>query len=167
VTTSELDSDGAARTYVQVLFSSRRDQALTGSRCRNLRIWKLMTNPTVLAKNQSNLMIVDTAAKLRMFKNRSRLVRNRDDAMKRWNGCKSFQLQHVDGRRRLDRRPSAPLGLATGEMIGIDVSFVGRHRGKYLLSRGLERQGHIDRRGSSNRSTTLAKSMVEIAGEMN
>ncbi|MEM0925795.1 MAG: secretin N-terminal domain-containing protein, partial [Planctomycetota bacterium] len=95
---------------------------------------KLMTKPSVFTKT-NQLMITDTAGRLRNVK----AILDSFEPSKLDNGTvvKSFPLQHVDAEDVLTvARPH--LGLATGEMIGIDVSLSADPKGKFLYATGIE-----------------------------
>ena len=94
----------------------------------------LMTTPTVLSRT-NQLMITDTAAKLRNVK--SILDAFQSSQMDNGTIVKSFALKHVDAEDiLLVARPH--LGLATGEMIGIDVSLSADLQGKNIFVTGVE-----------------------------
>ena len=95
---------------------------------------KLMMNPAVFNKT-NQLMITDTVAKLKNVK----AILDSFEPSKLDNGTivKSFELQHVEAEDVLIvARPH--LGLATGEMIGIDVSLSADLEGKYIFATGIE-----------------------------
>ncbi|SMP71261.1 type II/III secretion system short domain-containing protein [Neorhodopirellula lusitana] len=95
---------------------------------------QLMTPPSVLAVT-NQLMITDTVSKLRSVQ--AILDSFQPTAMKNGTMVKSFRLQHVDAEDVLEvARPH--LGLATGEMIGIDVSLSADVLGKHLFVTGVE-----------------------------
>ncbi|MCM2372681.1 secretin N-terminal domain-containing protein [Aporhodopirellula aestuarii] len=95
---------------------------------------QLMKPPAVLTVT-NQLMIIDTVAKLRSVQ--SILESFHPSAMKNGTMVKSFRLQHVDAEDVLEvARPH--LGLATGEMIGIDVSLSADVLGKNLFVTGVE-----------------------------
>ena len=94
----------------------------------------LMVQPTVLSKTKQ-LMIVETVAKLRSVKT----ILDSFEPSQLDNGTivKSFELKHVDAEDVLVvARPH--LGLATGEMIGIDVSLSADLQGKFIFATGIE-----------------------------
>ena len=95
---------------------------------------QLMTTPSVLAKT-NQLLITDTAAKLRSVQ---RILDSfQPAAMSNGTVVKSFKLDHVSAEDVLEvARPH--LGLATGEMIGIDVSLSADVLGKHLFVTGVE-----------------------------
>ncbi len=94
----------------------------------------LMTTPTVLART-NQLMITDTVAKLKNVK--AILDAFQSSEMDNGTIVKSFALQHVDAEDiLLVARPH--LGLATGEMIGIDVSLSADLQGKNIFVTGVE-----------------------------
>ncbi|MEM6471226.1 MAG: secretin N-terminal domain-containing protein [Planctomycetota bacterium] len=95
---------------------------------------KLMTKPSVFSKT-NQLMITDTVSKLTNVK----AILDSFEPSKLDNGTvvKSFPLKHVDAEDVLTvARPH--LGLATGEMIGIDVSLSADPKGKFLYATGIE-----------------------------
>jgi len=95
---------------------------------------KLMTKPAVFAKT-NRLMLTDSVAKLKSV----RVILNGFEAKTLDNGTvmKNFALQHVDAEDILTvARPH--LGLATGEMIGIDVSISSDLLGKNIFVTGVD-----------------------------
>lgn len=95
---------------------------------------QLMTVPSVLEKT-NQLLITDTAAKLRGVQ--AILDSFQPAAMSNGTVVKSFTLEHVSAEDVLEvARPH--LGLATGEMIGIDVSLSSDVLGKNLFVTGVE-----------------------------
>ncbi|QDT04612.1 Bacterial type II/III secretion system short domain protein [Rubripirellula lacrimiformis] len=95
---------------------------------------KLMSSPTVLSKT-NQLIITDTVAKLRNV--RSVLAAFEPDLMDNVAVVKNFALKHVSAEDvLLVARPH--LGLATGEMIGIDVSLSSDLQGKHIFVTGIE-----------------------------
>lgn len=95
---------------------------------------QLMTTPSVLEKT-NQLLITDTAAKLRSVQ--AILESFQPAAMNNGTVVKSFKLEHVTAEDVLEvARPH--LGLATGEMIGIDVSLSSDVLGKHLFVTGVE-----------------------------
>ncbi|TWU04128.1 secretin N-terminal domain-containing protein [Neorhodopirellula pilleata] len=95
---------------------------------------QLMTMPKVLPRT-NQLMITDTVAKLQSV----RAILNSFEPSTMSNGTvvKSFKLQHVDAEDVLVvARPH--LGLATDEMIGIDVSLSADTQGKSIFATGVE-----------------------------
>ena len=95
---------------------------------------KLMMPPAVFTKT-NQLMITDTAGKLKNV----RIILSAFEPHMLENGTvvKSFALQHADAEDiLLVARPH--LGLATGEMIGIDVSLSADIQGKNILATGIE-----------------------------
>jgi len=95
---------------------------------------KLMTTPSVFTKT-NRLMITDTVAKLKSAK--AILDAFEPSAMDDGTVMKNFALQHVDAEDILVvARPH--LGLATGEMIGIDVSLSADLQGKNIFVTGVE-----------------------------
>jgi len=94
----------------------------------------LMTTPKVFSKT-NQIMITDTIAKLKNVK--TILDAFRPIAMDNGTVVKSFQLEHVNAEDiLLVARPH--LGLATGEMIGIDVSISADILGKNIFVTGVE-----------------------------
>lgn len=94
----------------------------------------LMTKPSVFSKT-NQLMITDTVSKLKNVK----AILDSFEPSKLDNGTivKSFPLLHVDAEDVLTvARPH--LGLATGEMIGIDVSLSADPKGKFIYATGIE-----------------------------
>ncbi len=95
---------------------------------------KLMTEPAVFTKT-NRLLITDTVAKLKSVK--AILDAFEPSAMEDGTVMKNFALQHVDAEDILVvARPH--LGLATGEMIGIDVSLSADLQGKNIFVTGVE-----------------------------
>ncbi|MEM1225550.1 MAG: secretin N-terminal domain-containing protein [Planctomycetota bacterium] len=95
---------------------------------------QLMTPPTVLNKT-NQLMIVDTVAQLRSVRNI--LESFSPETMDNGTIVQSFALKFVQAEDVLVvARPH--LGLATGEMIGIDVSISADVLGKHLFVTGVE-----------------------------
>jgi type II secretory pathway component GspD/PulD (secretin) len=95
---------------------------------------KLMVTPAVFSKT-NQLMITDTVAKLKNVK----AILDSFEPSKLDNGTivKSFELKNVEAEDILVvARPH--LGLATGEMIGIDVSLSADLQGKYIFVTGIE-----------------------------
>ncbi|QEG02480.1 Bacterial type II/III secretion system short domain protein [Stieleria maiorica] len=95
---------------------------------------KLMMTPAVFNKT-NQLMVTDTVAKLRNVK----AILDSFEPSKLDNGTivKSFPLKHVEAEDvLLVARPH--LGLATGEMIGIDVSLSADLEGKNIFVTGIE-----------------------------
>ncbi|MEP3480978.1 MAG: secretin N-terminal domain-containing protein [Fuerstiella sp.] len=94
----------------------------------------LMTSPSVFAKTKQ-LMIVDSVEKLRSVQ--KILDAFEPSTLDNGTVVKSFSLKHVDAEDVLVvARPH--LGLATGEMIGIDVSISADVLGKNLFVTGFE-----------------------------
>lgn len=94
----------------------------------------LMSSPSVFAKTKQ-LMIIDSVEKLRSVK--KILNAFEPDTLDNGTVVKSFSLKHVDAEDVLVvARPH--LGLATGEMIGIDVSISADVLGKNLFVTGFE-----------------------------
>ncbi len=99
-----------------------------------LNALSLMTPPAVFAKT-NQLMITDTAGNLRSV--RTILAAFEPHALDNGTVVKSFTLQHADAEDILIvARPH--LGLATGEMIGIDVSLSADLQGKNIFVTGIE-----------------------------
>ncbi len=101
---------------------------------QELSALKLLSPPTVLSKT-NQLLITDTVGKLRSVKR----VLDAFEPSQMTNGTvvKSFSLQHVNAEDvLLVARPH--LGLATGEMIGIDVSISADLQGKNIFVTGVE-----------------------------
>lgn len=94
----------------------------------------LMTEPAVFSKT-NQLLITDTVAKLKSVK--QVLDAFQPDEMQDGRVVESFTLNHVDAEDVLVvARPH--LGLATGEMIGIDVSLSADPTGTQLFVTGVE-----------------------------
>ena len=101
---------------------------------QELSVMNLMTTPEVLSKTKQ-LIITDTASKLRSVQ--SILSAFKPDEMANGTVVESFTLKHVSAEDvLLVARPH--LGLATGEMIGIDVSISADILGKNIFVTGLE-----------------------------
>ncbi|MGI9465537.1 MAG: secretin N-terminal domain-containing protein, partial [Rubripirellula sp.] len=101
---------------------------------QELSVMNLMTNPEVLGKTKQ-LIITDTASKLRSVQ--SILSAFTPDEMANGTVVESFALKHVSAEDvLLVARPH--LGLATGEMIGIDVSISADVLGKNIFVTGME-----------------------------
>ncbi len=95
---------------------------------------KLMLAPAVFNKT-NQLMITDTARKLKNVK--TIIDAFKPHALDNGTVVKSFTLQHVDAEDILVvARPH--LGLATGEMIGIDVSLSADVSGRNIFVTGIE-----------------------------
>ena len=95
---------------------------------------QLMTTPVTFTKT-NQIMITDTVAKLKNVK--TVLDAFQPQMMSNGTVVKSFALQHVEAEDVLVvARPH--LGLATGEMIGIDVSLSADIQGKHLFVTGVE-----------------------------
>lgn len=95
---------------------------------------KLMMPPAVFIKT-NQLMITDTAAKLKNV--RTILSAFEPRTLNNGTVVRSFALQHADAEDiLLVARPH--LGLATGEMIGIDVSLSADLQGKNIFATGVE-----------------------------
>ena len=95
---------------------------------------KLMVQPTILSKTKQ-LLITETVAKLKSVKS----ILDSFEPSQLDNGTivKSFELEHVEAEDVLVvARPH--LGLATGEMIGIDVSLSSDLQGKFIFATGIE-----------------------------
>ncbi|EMI18314.1 NolW domain protein [Rhodopirellula maiorica SM1] len=102
---------------------------------QELSALKLMSTPAILTRT-NQLMITDTVAKLRNVQAVLSAFEPAD-AMQDGTIVKSFSLQHVEAEDILVvARPH--LGLATDEMIGIDVSISSDLEGKNLFVTGLE-----------------------------
>ncbi len=98
-----------------------------------LSVLKLMTTPAILSKT-NQLLITDTAGKLKSVK--TVLAAFQPSRLDNGTVMKNFALKHVDAEDFLDvARPH--LGLATGEMIGIDVSLSADLRGKNIFVTGV------------------------------
>jgi type II secretory pathway component GspD/PulD (secretin) len=101
---------------------------------QEVSVLNLMSTPQVLNKT-NQLIITDTAAKLRNV--RAVLDSFQSSEMDNGTVVKTFALQHVDAEDiLLVARPH--LGLATGEMIGIDVSLSADVQGKNIFVTGME-----------------------------
>ncbi len=95
---------------------------------------KLMLAPAVFSKT-NQLMITDTARKLKNVK--TIIDAFQPNELDNGTVVKSFTLEHVDAEDILVvARPH--LGLATGEMIGIDVSLSADLQGKNIFVTGIE-----------------------------
>ncbi len=95
---------------------------------------KLMTTPAVFTKT-NRLLITDTVGKLKSVK--AILDAFQPSTLDDGTVMKTFALQHVDAEDILVvARPH--LGLATGEMIGIDVSLSADLQGKNIFVTGVE-----------------------------
>lgn len=95
---------------------------------------KLMTTPAVFSKT-NQLLITDTAIKLKSV--RTILNAFKPDALTNGTVVRNFALQNVSAEDILIvARPH--LGLATGEMIGIDVSLSADLQGKNIFVTGVE-----------------------------
>ncbi|CAN0306114.1 unnamed protein product, partial [Hapterophycus canaliculatus] len=105
-----------------------------GDAVDELSALQLMTTPKVLPQT-NQLMITDTAAKLMSVQ--AILNAFEPSAMSNGTVVKSFKLKHVDAEDVLVvARPH--LGLATDEMIGIDVSLSADTQGKCIFATGIE-----------------------------
>ncbi|MEP2310994.1 secretin N-terminal domain-containing protein, partial [Rhodopirellula bahusiensis] len=101
---------------------------------QELAALNLMTNPTVLNKT-NQLIVTDSVAKLRSVQRV--LSAFKMDEMDNGTIVQSFQLQHVTADDVLTvARPH--LGLATDEMIGIDVSLSADLGGNSIFVTGIE-----------------------------
>lgn len=99
-----------------------------------LEVLNLMVTPEVLGRT-NQLLMIETVAKLRSVK--KILDAFQSDEMANGTVVQSFALKHVGAEDVLDvARPH--LGLAPGEMIGIDVSVSVDVRGQYLYVTGVE-----------------------------
>lgn len=95
---------------------------------------KLMTTPAVFAKT-NRIMITDTVGKLLSVK--AILDGFEPKSLNNGTVMKNFELQHVDAEDILMvARPH--LGLATGEMIGIDVSMSADLKGENIFVTGVD-----------------------------
>jgi type II secretory pathway component GspD/PulD (secretin) len=121
---------------------------------------KLMTTPAGFSKT-NQLMITDTAGKLKNVK--AILDSFQSGALDSEQVVKSFALQHVDAEDVLAvARPH--LGLATGEMIGIDVSLSADVNGKNIYVTGPEDKVALIE-GLINAIDKPEKSHISISGE--
>ena len=94
----------------------------------------LMTAPSVFRRT-NQILVTDTAGKLRTVK--AILDAFKPHALANGTVVKTFMLQHVDAEEILTvARPH--LGLATGEMIGIDVSVSADPQGKSIFVTGIQ-----------------------------
>lgn len=94
----------------------------------------LIITPAVFART-NRLLVTDTAGKLKNVK--TILDAFQPDALDNGTVVKNFALKHVDAEDILIvARPH--MGLATGEMIGIDVSLSADLKGKNLFVTGVE-----------------------------
>jgi type II secretory pathway component GspD/PulD (secretin) len=101
---------------------------------QELTVLKLMSTPDVLSKT-NQLLITDTVKKLKNVK--AVLDAFQSSEMDNGTIVKSFALQHVSAEDiLLVARPH--LGLATDEMIGIDVSLSADLQGKNIFVTGVE-----------------------------
>ena len=101
---------------------------------QELSALNLMTTPAVFTKT-NQLMITDTVGKLKSVK--AVLDAFQPSEMSDGTVVKSFALEHVSAEDVLVvARPH--LGLATGEMIGIDVSLSADLQGKNIFVTGVE-----------------------------
>ncbi|MCH1495283.1 MAG: general secretion pathway protein, partial [Rubripirellula sp.] len=99
-----------------------------------LEVLNLMVTPEVLGRT-NQLLMIETVAKLQSVK--KILDAFQSDEMANGTVVQSFALKHVGAEDVLDvARPH--LGLAPGEMIGIDVSVSVDVRGQYLYVTGVE-----------------------------
>ncbi len=99
-----------------------------------LNALSLMTPPAVFAKT-NQLMVTDTAGNLKSV--RTILAAFEPHTLDNGTVVKSFTLKHADAEDILIvARPH--LGLATGEMIGIDVSLSADLQGKNIFVTGIE-----------------------------
>lgn len=99
-----------------------------------LSVLNLMTNPAPFNKTKQ-LLIIDTVAKL---ENVLAIIESfQPDTLDNGTVMKNFTLKHVEAEDILMvARPH--LGLATGEMIGIDVSISADGEGKFIFVTGVE-----------------------------
>ncbi len=94
----------------------------------------LMMTPSIFPRT-NQLLVTDTAGKLKTVK--AILDAFEPHALANGTVVKTFLLQHVDAEEILSvARPH--LGLATGEMIGIDVSVSADPQGKSIFVTGIE-----------------------------
>lgn len=101
---------------------------------QELSVLKLMTTPEILEKTKQ-LIIIETAAKLQSVK--AILDAFEPQLMDNGTVVESFALNHVTSEDILVvARPH--LGLATGEMIGIDVSISADLQGNNIFVTGIE-----------------------------
>ncbi len=99
----------------------------------------LMMTPTEFART-NRILIIDTAGKLKTV--RKLLESVLPDQLDNGTVVRSFELKHVDAEDVLIvARPH--LGLATGEMIGIDVSLSADPEGKNLFVTGVEDKARL------------------------
>jgi len=131
VTAAELDGR-KDQDVVKCLFPLNELEA--GEAMDELQPLNLMKEPAVFSKT-NQLMIVDTVAKLKNAK----MILDAFEPNSLANGTvmKSFALENAEAEDILSvARPH--LGLATGEMIGIDVSLSADPLGKHLFVTGVE-----------------------------
>ncbi len=94
----------------------------------------LMTTPAVFPRT-NQILVTDTAGKLKNVK--AILDAFEPHALANGTVVKTFMLQHVDAEEILSvARPH--LGLATGEMIGIDVSVSAAPQGRSIFVTGIQ-----------------------------
>ena len=99
-----------------------------------VEVLNLMVTPEVLSRT-NQLLMIDTVSKLRSVK--KILDAFQTDEMENGTVVQSFALRHVEAEDVLEvARPH--LGLAPGEMIGIDVSVSADIRGQHLYVTGME-----------------------------
>ncbi|MFK8113709.1 MAG: secretin N-terminal domain-containing protein [Rubripirellula sp.] len=131
VTLSDLDELGN-QEVVKCMFPLGEIEA--DEAVQELSVLKLMSSPTVLEKT-NQLIITDSVAKLKNI--RQILEAFVPDEMNNGTIVKSFTLAHVEAEDvLLVARPH--MGLATGEMIGIDVSLSADLQGKHIFVTGVE-----------------------------
>lgn len=131
VTTKEL-ADLGGHEVVKCMFSLGELKAEDA--VEELTALNLMTSPAVFPRT-NQLMITDTAEKLRSAN--KVLAGFEPDELSNGTVVESFALEHVDSEDvMVVARPH--LGLATGEMIGIDVSISSDPLGKTLFVTGIE-----------------------------
>ena len=131
VTTDELSSRGR-NDVVKCLF--RLGDIDASEAVDELATLNLMTTPKVLSKT-NQLLITDTVGKLTEVK--TILSAFEPSEMDNGTIVKNFALKHVEAEDILQvARPH--MGLATGEMIGIDVSLSADLQGKNLFITGVE-----------------------------
>ncbi|MCG8649034.1 MAG: general secretion pathway protein, partial [Pirellulales bacterium] len=131
VTVAQLDQR-SRHDVVKCIFPLGKLQA--DDAVEELSALNLMSTPAVFAKT-NQLMITDTVAKLKSVK--SILDAFQPALLDNGTVVKSFALKHVEAEDvLLVARPH--LGLATGEMIGIDVSLSSDLQGKNIYVTGVE-----------------------------
>lgn len=132
ITTDDLSSMPNDHDVVKCFFplgKIKADEAV-----EELSALNLMTTPTTLSRT-NQIVVTDTVAKLRSVQ--KVLSAFEPDQMDNGTVVKSFTLSHVEAEDVLIvARPH--LGLATGEMIGIDVSISSDLLGKNIFVTGVE-----------------------------